>query len=309
MWFVFAASSAVCFGLRGILYQWSSQKPLDRNLMLFGVYLCGTGVAVIANIFTEQAWNKGALMGISMGVFSFISNASMYKGFAVGKASLVAIFTGLPPVVVVAVAYLLWGEQLSWGQMGAFIIILGGILLIRYSNDLTFSNLQGVQWAILAMLGFAFTDLSSKQSTMWDGNIFPTLTVMYTTGALLFLLSWRKQLLTEKSMNLVEKDLAEEELVEESLVQTNELPVKKWSSSRTLLWGIIVGFTNISGMMLILPAFKLGVTGLVSAIIATNVLIILFYVRVFLKVRFSRSEVSGITLAITGVILLRLLGA
>src|SRR4051794_10606320 len=113
MWLVYAASAAVCFGLRGILYQWTSQKPLDRNLMLLGVFFLGTITTLLSNVFVGQAWNWAALVGIVMGVFSFLSNASMYKGFAVAKASLVAVFTGLPPAVVVIIAFLLWGEKLN----------------------------------------------------------------------------------------------------------------------------------------------------------------------------------------------------
>ena len=289
MWFLFAATSAFCFGLRGILYQWTSQKPLDRNLMLFGVYLCGTAVSLAAVLFTGQDWSYGTVMGVTMGAFSFVSNAAMYKGFAVGKASLVAIFTGLPAVVVVAAAFLLWGESPGLGQFGAFIIIIAGILLIRYTNDLSIKNLQGVHWAVLAMFGFALTDLSSKQSVLWHGEIFPTLAVMYMTGSSLFFLSWWKA--SRKKGR--ERERADTE--------------QQWSAGRTLLWGFIVGFTNISGMILILPAFRLGVTGLVTAVIATNVLIILCYVRIVLKNRFSRTEIAGIALTLAGVFLLLIL--
>jgi drug/metabolite transporter (DMT)-like permease len=295
MWLIFAAAAAVCFGLRGILYQWTSRKPLDRNLMLLGVFSLGTIVSLIANLFAGQAWTLGALMGIAMGIFSFVSNSAMYKGFAVAKASLVAVFTGLPPAVVVIIAFFLWGETLNGWQIGAFIFILLGILVIRYSNELSLSNLKGVQWAIIAMLGFAITDLSSKQSQLWDGEVLPTLTMMFTTGTLLFLISWRRQLAISK-------------INPSSASDSTDTPVQKWPNSRTYLWGMVVGITNVSGMILILPAFKLGVTGLVSAVIATNVLLILLFSRVILKERFTRLQVGGITLTIAGVLLLRLLG-
>lgn len=293
MWLVFAAAAAICFGLRGILYQWTSQKPLDRNLMLLGVFSLGAAATFIANLFVNQAWSLGALMGITMGVFSYVSNSSMYRGFAVAKASLVAVFTGLPPAVVVVIAFFLWGEKLNGWQICAFIVILLGILIIRYSNDFSLSNLRGVQWAIIAMLGFAITDLSSKQSQLWEGEVLPTLAMMFTTGTLLFLVSWRRQ---------VAKAVAP--LSNES----SESHDKRWSNSRTFLWGMVVGITNVSGMILILPAFKLGVTGLVSAVIATNVLLILLFSRIFLKERFTPYQIVGITFTIVGVILLRLLG-
>jgi drug/metabolite transporter (DMT)-like permease len=59
-------------------------------------------------------------------------------------------------------------------------------------------------------------------------------------------------------------------------------------------------------MMLIMPAFRDGVTGLVSALIAMNVLIILLYARIFLKEKFSRLELIGMTLALAGMAILKL---
>ncbi|MNO06618.1 hypothetical protein D3C81_2284670 [compost metagenome] len=59
-------------------------------------------------------------------------------------------------------------------------------------------------------------------------------------------------------------------------------------------------------MMLVMPAFKLGVTGLVSVVIAMNVVFVLLYARFILKERFSRLEVSGLTCALIGILILRL---
>jgi drug/metabolite transporter (DMT)-like permease len=72
------------------------------------------------------------------------------------------------------------------------------------------------------------------------------------------------------------------------------------------VWGLFVGLSNITGMILIIPAFRDGVTGLVSAIIALNVLIILLYARIFLKEKFSRLELIGMTAALLGIAILKL---
>ena len=76
----------------------------------------------------------------------------------------------------------------------------------------------------------------------------------------------------------------------------------------TLLWGMVVGTSNISGMLLIVPAFRLGTTGLVSAIVALNVIIFLLYARLILKEKFSALETAGAALAIAGLLILRLAG-
>ncbi|WP_079908663.1 EamA family transporter [Paenibacillus sp. 32352] len=304
MWFLFAAASAICFGLRGILYQWTSQWPIDRNLLLLGVYLSGTVIAAVINLFAGQPWSEGCWVGVWMGLFSFISNASMYRGFAVGKASLIAMFTGLPPVVVVILAYVLWGEKLNLWQSMAFLVIVFGILMIRYSNDISLRNLQGAQWGIITMIAFGITDLSSKKATMLGAATLPTLLMMYVTGSLLFGISWymsRRRLASARAMVAA---AAEDQEAESSPPAASAN--RGWSSSKTLFWGMFVGITNISGMMLVMPAFKLGVTGLVSVVIAMNVVFVLLYARFILKERFSRLEAGGLTCALIGVLILRL---
>lgn len=293
MWLIFAAASAVCFGARGILYQWSSRMPVDRNLMLLGVFTCGTVLSLLINIPLGQVWSRGALTGILMGAFSFLSNMSMYRGFAVGKASLVAVFTSLPASVVSIGAYILWGETLNGWQFGALCVILLGIVVIRYSNELTLSSLRGVQWAIVAMLGFACTDLFTKQSQLWQAEVLPTLTMMFATGSLLFLLNW---------LQAVRSSRVQAELKESAG------NAARWSGRRSFQWGMLVGTTNISGMLFIVPAFDLGPAGLVSAIAATGVLLILLYTRFYQKERFTRPQLFGISLTIVGILLLRLLG-
>lgn len=330
MWLVYASASAFCFGLRGILYQWSSRRPMDRNLMLLGVFMLGTLVAGGANLFVGQAWSWGAAAGVMMGAFSFMSNMSMYRGFAVGKASLVAVLTALPAAVVSLGAFILWQEKLTGWQFGALCVILLGIVVIRYSNELNLSNLRGMQWGVLAMLGFAITDLSSKQSQLWHAEVLPTLTAMFATGALLFLIVWRRAVGqtarqygdgSGKAGNVRVDNGADEVAVtaEKTPSAKGCTPgdidsVKtakgeaRWSGRRSFLWGMAVGFTNVSGMMLILPAFKLGPAGLVSAVIATSVLLILLFTRLYLKERFTKPQLLGIGMAIAGVMMLKLLG-
>lgn len=294
MWLVFAAGAAACFGLRAILYQWTSKQPADRNVLLFGVYLCGAVVSFLLNVIYAQPWTEGAWIGLAMGAFSFVSNAAMHKGFSVGKASIVAILTGLAPVVVVLGAYLLWREKLTWEQGAAFVAIVIGILLIRYSGDLSFRELGGAHWALIAMAAFAITDLSGKQATMWGGQTLPTLVLMYGTGSLMF----GAEALRGKSVS--DKHAEPGEAV--------TISADRWGTGKTLLVGLAVGIANISGMVLLLSAFRIGVTGLVSAVIALNVLMVILYARVVLRDTFTRLEVAGMSMAVCGILALRLLG-
>jgi transporter family protein len=289
MWMAYALLAAVCFGFRGILYHWTSQQPMNRNLMLFGVFFTGAIVCFGFAISAGQRWTPEAAIGLLMGMFSFAASMSMYKGFAVGKASLVAVLTGLPPVVVALLAYAMWGETISGWKLSAFGIILISVLMLRYSNDISFKQLQGAQWGLLAMLFFGFNDVTAKQSTLLGADMLPTLFMMFVTGAALFCGCW-----------LAERRGRTAKAHSESSGETG------WSGRKTFLWGTAVGITNVLGMMTIMSAFQQGVTGLVSAIVALNVLMILLYSRIFTKERFKRLELAGIALALVGMTVLRI---
>ncbi|MFF2091532.1 EamA family transporter [Paenibacillus sp. NPDC058174] len=365
VWLLFSILAACSFGLRGILYHWTSQKPLSRNALLCGTFFSGAIITLVCAIVTGQQWTMSALIGLQMGLFSFGANASMFKGFAVGKASLVAILTALPSVVVAIIAYLLWAEKLNGMQFLAFAVIITGILLVRYSNDLSWSNLQGAQWGLLAMLLFAGNDLSGKWSTMMEAQMFPTLVCMFAMGSLCFGLWWLKDLRGERlaaarAIGIVAaneafvgatkgdgsegavawKDSAsagngtvrgsggaEVQIASGTAGRSGGAKVQiassavpsaggeaalsslaGWSGKRTFLTGLGVGITNAVGMMLIITAFDNGKAGLVSAVTALNVLIVLLYTRFVVKEKFTRLETIGIATAFAGILLMRLFG-
>ncbi|TXR54665.1 DMT family transporter [Reinekea thalattae] len=286
MWLSYALLAALFFGLRAVLYQWVSQKNVNRSLMLCGVYSTGFIVAIIGMLVLGHRFHSwpASIAGLSMGLFSFAANAALYKGFAVGKASVVGVLSGLASPLVMLLAYLGWGETLSPVQLIGFVILFFGINLIRYSNELSFKNLKGAHWALLASLSFAMTDLSSKQSTLFGADIFASIVLMFGFASLLFFISWWR---TKDSVN-----------------DTQEL---RWSIAKTYRVGMAVGLSNVVGMVLILLAFQHGPTGLVSAVAAMNVLVLLVYSRVVLKDEFRATEIAGVSAALLGIVVLKLL--
>lgn len=313
MWLMFALCAAVAFGLRGILYHKTSMLQLNRNLMLCGVFASGAIINGIISLVTGSEWSTACLVGIQMGLFSFAASTCMYKGFAVGKASIVAILSALPAVVVVTVAYLLWGEKLHMMQLVAFLILIAGVLTIRYSTDISLSNMQGAQWGMLTMLFFAGNDLSSKWSTMLEAEKSPTLIMMFLTGTVCFGGWW---LLEQRGLR---KNTKQEALaiayISNSSITSNQatevhsegtLGVKSYSKAATFGIGLAVGITNAVGMILILQAFQIGKTGLVSAVIALNVVMILIYTRFVVREKFTKLEVTGMVFTLCGILLIHL---
>ncbi|WP_201002318.1 EamA family transporter [Paenibacillus glycanilyticus] len=306
MWILFAGLAALCFGLRGILYHYTSQLPLSRTVLLCGAFSMGAVICGITAVWSGQPWPTTALVGIQMGVFSFVANASMFKGFAVGKASLVAIITALPAVLVVIGAYLMWGEALKYTQLAAFVVIVAGILLVRYSNDLSLKNLQGAQWGLLSLVMFACNDLSGSWSTKLEAPLFPTLFFMFASGSICYGIWWLKDRLAARRYGLAAAGEAPEATVA-AAAEDGRNPGKTWSERRTYLTGMLVGTTNAVGMMMIVTAFDHGKAGLVSAVTALNVLIVLLYTRFVVKESFTRLEITGMACAFGGILFLRLI--
>jgi drug/metabolite transporter (DMT)-like permease len=313
MWLTYSVFAALIFGVRGILYHWTSQRPLNRNLLLCGTFSMGAIINGICALVFSSDWTMATLIGIQMGLFSFGGNASMFKGFAVGKASLVAILTALPSVVVVIVAFGLWNERLHAMQLIAFVVIISGVLLVRMSNAISLRNLQGAQWGLLAMLMFAANDLSGKWSTMMEADLFPTMFFVFMTGTVCFGVWWLRDLQSERgkralALQSVSPAGGEVRVSQHASSSIADNHPTAWSGKRTYLVGLAIGISNGVGMMLIVTAFSLGKAGLVSAVAALNVLIVLLYTRFFVKEKFKRVEVIGITLAFAGILLLRLFG-
>ncbi|KXI29005.1 DMT family transporter [Paraglaciecola hydrolytica] len=286
-WVVYALLAAILFGLRGVFYQWTSQKTMNRNLMLCGVFFTGLVVSTLFFLLGKIAVDISTshlVVGSSMGILSFLGNASLYKGYAVGKASLVSVLAGLTPLIVVILAYLIWNETLTVIQLWSFGIIFLGIYLIRCSNDLSFKDLKGAQWGLLAALFFGLNDIMGKQSTRVGSDTFITLALMFGVGSFLFLVSW---LANRNSRN-------------------QGVATLSWSNTRTFSVGLLVGLTNVGGMVAILTAFATGPTGMVSAISALSLLVILLYTRFVLHIPFRLMELLGIGFALVGLLLLRL---
>jgi len=304
MWFVFSLLAALVFGLRGICYHWTSKLNVNRNLLLCGVFASGAIVNITLAVIFQVSWSTACLIGIQMGLFSFIANASMYKGFATGKASVVAIITALPAVFVVVFAYIFWGEKLHYMQLIAFIILVAGILFVRYSSDITLKNLQGAQWAVLAMIFFACNDLSGKWSTVLQAETYPTLVLMFLTGTICFGSWWLIDLLRDRRKQAAVLASAPHALREVAVSAVNQGALL--GVGRTFVIGLAVGLTNTVGMVFILNGFALGKAGLVSAIVALNVVLILAYTKIIVKESLTKTELIGIVFAIAGILMIHL---
>jgi drug/metabolite transporter (DMT)-like permease len=287
MWLLMAIGASISFGIRGVFYHWAAKRAVNRNLMLFGVYLCGMIGSVALGLLNGQAWNAASMTGVLMGAFSFSANASLVKGFAGEKAAIVALLSGLAPVVVTILAYLLWHETFTGLQLVAFLIIMIAIVVTNWAPQSGQSIRIGLGMGLLAMFFFGFTDTTSAWSTRLGADVFPTLSMMFATGAACFGCWW-----------LLERRAARS--------QASRGGARGWPIGKTLVFGMFVGLLNLVGMYLALNALHGGMAGLVSALLAMNIVVILLYIHFFAGNHLRRVEWFGVSLALVGIIILQL---
>jgi len=96
-----------------------------------------------------------ALGGILVGVANAVATLSLYKGFEVGRLSIVSPIASTAPVVSILLAVVFLGESVTSERLLAISLVIGGIILVSFqSEEKTVSKqvAQGVAYAV----GFMF---------------------------------------------------------------------------------------------------------------------------------------------------------
>lgn len=255
--------------------------------MLFGVFFCGMLGSTILALLDGQSWGLANLTGVMMGTFSFAANASLVKGFAGEKSAIVALLSGLAPVVVALLAYLFWHETLTGLQLLAFLLIIFAIIITKWTPKGVRSFREGLGLGLLAMLFFGFNDTTAAWTTRLGADIFPTLSLMFATGTVCFGSWW----------------LADRR---DARAQARIAAASGWRSGKTFVFGMFVGLLNIAGMYFTFTAMRGGAAGLVSAILAMNIIVILLYIHFFTANRLRFIEWVGVVLALIGIVIVQL---
>lgn len=277
MWIVLAFAAAAAFAARGILFLSTAAQPYNRHALMLGIFLSGALLCAGTSIVVGASWAGVWAIGIAMGISTIAANVCLFQGFAVGNPTVIALLSAMPPALVVLLAYVTWGEALTIGQIIAFVCILCGVLIVRSARRIRWTELQGAQWGVLALICFALTDMLGKMSTKLEAQTLPTLTVAFLTGVVFFAMRTALRRDAQRALG------------------------------RAVRVGMVIGITNAVGMVCIVSAFALGITGLVSAIVATNALLIVLYTRIRGIERWHRNESIGMVCTLIGIVLLPIL--
>ncbi|MDD3827818.1 MAG: DMT family transporter [Anaerolineae bacterium] len=281
---VLAASAA--WGTSGIFLKFVTlEGDVSALALAFWRDLTSFAVLVIALGILRPAWLRVPrtklrwliAMGVSLGIFHVFWNvAVMLNGAAVATVQQAGM-----PAIVALVAWLLWGEALTWQKIVAILLTFAGTVLVSGLDALGQAqlSLQGLFIGLAVPAMYAAWTLFGKKAR-GDHNPMTTMTYAFGIAALVLL---PLQFFTEQPF-----------------------PV----SGKTLLW--FAAFVGIATV----PAFPTYTWGLgklpasVASILAmSEIAFVALYATVLLGERLTALQMVGAGLVIVGVLILSLPGS
>ncbi len=219
---------------------------------------------------TEIRWLVA--MGASLGTFHVFWNlAVMLNGAAVATVQQ----AGMPAIVTV-VAWLLWGESLTWKKVVAILLTFAGTVLVSGLDVLGEAQLSlgGLLIGMGTPITYALWTLFAKKA-QGDHNPMTTVTYAFGVAALVLL---PLQVFAEQPF-----------------------PV----SGTTLLWfGALIVFSTLMSF----PTYTLGLRRLPASVVGilamSEIAFVAFYAMVLMGERLSVSQMMGALLVICGVLIL-----
>lgn len=221
-----------------------------------------------------------------LGVLSIAVLANYFvfiKALEIGPVSIVSSVVAAYAAIVVALAVLVLGERLNFGQgLGAAIAIAGVFLASSDLRTLTTGFLigRGVMFAFIALVGFGITTFTGGVLAQSYGWLLPAFAVrLFTVPMILAIAASRK--------------------------------AWPWQTAGigTMVFASVVGVVEAGGFLAFMRGSELGFVAIVAAASATYPLIPLILGLTVFKERLAPNQWVGVVSVLSGVILLGVSGA
>jgi len=158
MGIIFALLSAICYGTcdfsAGIASRRVSYRLVTVAVQAFGLLAAGIGVLLFSGAGpTRSVLFWGAVSGLG----SALGTTALYRGFAVGRMSVVAPLSAVLTAVLPVVLGVLLGNQLSLLAIVGIVLAILAIGLISWHDDASEASHEraGLIEGIVAGIGFA----------------------------------------------------------------------------------------------------------------------------------------------------------
>ncbi len=188
MGILFALVSAICYGTcdfsAGVASRRVSYWLVTVAVQAFGLLAAGIGVLLFSGSGPTGAV---LLWGAASGVGSALGTTALYRGFAVGRMSVVAPLSAVLTAVIPVTAGVLFGDRLSLLAVVGIVLAVPAIGLVswHHESDESSHGHAGLLEGIVAGIGFALLfvglDRAATHSGAWpliSGQIVSLLLVL-----------------------------------------------------------------------------------------------------------------------------------
>ncbi len=215
---------------------------------------------------------------IASGVCSFSAVFFLYRGLAVGKASIVTPVASTWAIAAMLFSFILFGETLSLSQILCIVMVLAGILVLSMRSNADGRSNVGIAYAFACMLFAGLNSILFKVASKDVGEI----------GTLFF------------NRILVTIIL----LVTISFLRS---PLLKISGRTPYKSMIAAGLTEFAGMVGFIVGVGVGIVSIIAPISSASPAVTVVLAQVFLKENLTRMQKTAIALIIAGIVTLSIL--
>ncbi|MCD1259751.1 EamA family transporter [Paenibacillus athensensis] len=336
MWFLYAVSSAILFGLTGFFMKISQMRRGSTPHLLLGLYAAGSlGFALnsalegslLAALLDWRLWAAGAVIGAG----SALGNVVFIKALDYGPASLTSPLMNLNILLIIVMSMVVYGEGLSAPELaGALLLVLSAALVaIRPKEPLSIR--ERIWFGLVALGGvlFFFRNGGLKVTAELGLANTPILFYSYALSVVWFaaaLLPWRSGTrLTADSVNgqaapavLTPVAAAAPAALSPTTPAAIPAPPRhaaapvtaeatRFNAARTgLRWGLLSGAFSYAGLQLYSVALQTGPATLVAPIFSTYGLVVVAGSVLVFKERLNRLQILALLLLFIGFILVKL---
>jgi len=277
----FGLLTASAFGTADFIAKLSTNKiGFLRTAMLMQVIGSFLIIPFAASDFSRLAYQPVVLLeGIALGLINVTATIALYKGFEVGRLSIVSPIASSYPVVSILLAVLFLGEVISEELLVGICLVIVGVILVsvqKERNEIKKRFAKGTFYAIAYMVLGGILFFGLKPVSLVLGVYLPVLLLRWTSALVLIIVFFSKPRISSGSKAL-------------ALV----FGVAAFDTFANVIYNVGVSFGTVTVVST--------VGGLFSAV---TVLL----ARVFLKDSLSKTQVAGFLAISLGITVLGLVG-
>ncbi|MFJ8246534.1 EamA family transporter [Peribacillus asahii] len=278
MWIFAALFTSLCFGINNSIFKWSNGKGLSKIHIQFFFYL----VAFICTFSYSMATGSSnfhiltLLIGALIGILNTNGNIQLSRAFEKGPASLTAPLVAANAIFPILCSALIFHEHISSTQWIGIFFMMIAVVVIQYTPNAKGQHhyFVWIMHVCFAIFSFGTLGILMQTSTHLQFQPLDVLIAMYGGGSIYLLITL---------------------IFKREKVQASELRI-----------GTAVGLLSIVGYGCYFYALSTGIASIIFPIVSLNCLFVVFAGCYLFQEKLKVYQMSGIFIAIIGIILTKI---